>query len=165
MFCIGCGYELIGLQESRCPECGRGFDPTDPATIAVAPRGVISRSMSRALSALQWVFVVLTCGVNAMELNYLVAWAVLGREPVPMIDDPKHLAGFGWVHSLAMLWFLAAFPSMLVAMFLAVYVAIKSRPRWSLAWVLFRAALPLVIVAAGFVIARSSPRVGEWFMD
>ena len=26
--CWGCGYSLRGLGENRCPECGRGFDPS-----------------------------------------------------------------------------------------------------------------------------------------
>jgi hypothetical protein len=30
--CLGCGYILDGLPEHRCPECGRPFDPDDPAT-------------------------------------------------------------------------------------------------------------------------------------
>ena len=30
--CRGCGYDLRGLTESRCPECGRPFDPRRLAT-------------------------------------------------------------------------------------------------------------------------------------
>src|SRR5689334_6297711 len=30
--CLDCGYSLRGLPESRCPECGRRFDPDDPVT-------------------------------------------------------------------------------------------------------------------------------------
>jgi hypothetical protein len=30
--CLGCGYSLAGLPESRCPECGRAFDAHDPRT-------------------------------------------------------------------------------------------------------------------------------------
>jgi hypothetical protein len=32
MYCLGCGYDLRGLPENRCPECGRAFDSGDPAT-------------------------------------------------------------------------------------------------------------------------------------
>lgn len=28
--CLECGYALRGLPEPVCPECGRGFDPSDP---------------------------------------------------------------------------------------------------------------------------------------
>jgi hypothetical protein len=34
-FCLGCGYALRGLPETRCPECGRGFDPRKPMTMRV----------------------------------------------------------------------------------------------------------------------------------
>jgi len=30
--CLGCGYSLRGLPKPVCPECGREFDPADPAT-------------------------------------------------------------------------------------------------------------------------------------
>ena len=30
--CLDCGYLLRGLQESRCPECGKLFVPGDPST-------------------------------------------------------------------------------------------------------------------------------------
>ena len=32
MFCLGCRYSLTGLDEHRCPECGRTFDPRDKTT-------------------------------------------------------------------------------------------------------------------------------------
>ncbi len=32
MRCKRCGYDLRDLQEHRCPECGRSFDPKKPAT-------------------------------------------------------------------------------------------------------------------------------------
>ncbi len=32
MRCRRCGYDLRDLQEHRCPECGRPFDPKRPAT-------------------------------------------------------------------------------------------------------------------------------------
>jgi hypothetical protein len=32
MRCLGCGYDLHGLPENRCPECGLPFDPADPGT-------------------------------------------------------------------------------------------------------------------------------------
>ena len=35
MRCLDCGYDLKALSELRCPECGRAFDPNDPATYEV----------------------------------------------------------------------------------------------------------------------------------
>lgn len=31
-FCRKCGYQLRGLTDPRCPECGHTFDPADPRT-------------------------------------------------------------------------------------------------------------------------------------
>jgi len=31
-FCRRCGYNLHGLPENRCPECGKAFDPNNPKT-------------------------------------------------------------------------------------------------------------------------------------
>ena len=32
MYCRKCSYDLRNLDAHRCPECGHGFDPTDPRT-------------------------------------------------------------------------------------------------------------------------------------
>jgi len=37
MRCRGCAYDLRGLAEHRCPECGRGFDPAKPETFLQRP--------------------------------------------------------------------------------------------------------------------------------
>jgi hypothetical protein len=37
MFCRQCNYVLDGLPENRCPECGREFDPAQPATFLPKP--------------------------------------------------------------------------------------------------------------------------------
>lgn len=36
-YCKGCGYALVGLQSSTCPECGRGFDLLNRRTFARRP--------------------------------------------------------------------------------------------------------------------------------
>ena len=38
MYCRGCDYDLRGLPEPRCPECGRPFDPASPKTFRLRPR-------------------------------------------------------------------------------------------------------------------------------
>ena len=37
MRCLSCHYSLEHLTENRCPECGRAFDPDDPATFGPQP--------------------------------------------------------------------------------------------------------------------------------
>jgi predicted RNA-binding Zn-ribbon protein involved in translation (DUF1610 family) len=36
-YCLRCGYALQGLQDARCPECGKEFDPRDATTFSSAP--------------------------------------------------------------------------------------------------------------------------------
>jgi len=36
-YCRGCNYNLHGLTASRCPECGRAFDPANPKTYRSHP--------------------------------------------------------------------------------------------------------------------------------
>jgi hypothetical protein len=38
MYCRECGYDLRGLPEPRCPECGNTFDPRDPTTFLEDPK-------------------------------------------------------------------------------------------------------------------------------
>ncbi len=37
IFCNSCDYDLKALPTGRCPECGRDFDPLQPATFATSP--------------------------------------------------------------------------------------------------------------------------------
>ena len=37
-YCQNCFYALVGLPESRCPECGRPFDPDNPRTYSRQPK-------------------------------------------------------------------------------------------------------------------------------
>lgn len=46
--CQQCDYSLIGLDVPRCPECGRAFDPADPATVNMGrPLGRVGRWLLR----------------------------------------------------------------------------------------------------------------------
>jgi hypothetical protein len=37
-YCLNCSYNLRGLSEARCPECGRRFRPGAPSTYSLKPR-------------------------------------------------------------------------------------------------------------------------------
>ena len=53
--CIGCGYQLRGLSERRCPECGRAFDPGDPRTMNVGRTlGPIARRLLAPVGRPTW---------------------------------------------------------------------------------------------------------------
>src|SRR4051812_33799815 len=60
--CLDCNYPLFGLPTPRCPECGREFDPMNPATM----------NMGRELTELaKWVLGPLRWPVN------LLSWGAL----------------------------------------------------------------------------------------
>jgi hypothetical protein len=47
MYCRGCGYDLRKLDTTRCPECGRGFDPADHKTYHRSARRYTIRRIIR----------------------------------------------------------------------------------------------------------------------
>jgi hypothetical protein len=46
-FCRRCGYALIGISATKCPECGRSFDPSKPRTFARRPPRALWRWIRR----------------------------------------------------------------------------------------------------------------------
>jgi uncharacterized paraquat-inducible protein A len=43
MWCLDCDYVLDGLNENRCPECGREFDRSDVHSFRRAPKTFVAR--------------------------------------------------------------------------------------------------------------------------
>jgi hypothetical protein len=60
--CLSCKYDLRNLGEHRCPECGRAFDPDDPATF-VSP--ISSRRKLR-----RYVVQIVTCALLSFMITY-----------------------------------------------------------------------------------------------
>lgn len=83
--CIGCGYALRGLSSGRCPECGREFDPNNPATFHQGqPISRLSRLVLRPISVI-WVGLALI----GMCLTLLATrWPTTWRWP--MTDLPLY---------------------------------------------------------------------------
>lgn len=89
MYCLGCGYNLKGLQEPSCPECGRGFDPADERTWSASRHVVLRKSIGRwagRLLLLHLAGLVVWCGVElvrgedlllALFLPYLLSMPLL----------------------------------------------------------------------------------------
>ena len=59
-FCRGCGHDLRGLPESRCPECGTHFDPGDPETYFNRPRSFRRHRWLRRVAVMAVAVVVLS---------------------------------------------------------------------------------------------------------
>ena len=47
IYCRTCSYNLHGLPENRCPECGNTFDPTNRKTFRRRPRAAVWRWVRR----------------------------------------------------------------------------------------------------------------------
>jgi hypothetical protein len=63
VFCKGCGYALVGLQSTQCPECGRGFDLGNRRTFARRPpRSALWRWGRRVLAGV--LLLLLTAGTG-----------------------------------------------------------------------------------------------------
>ncbi len=96
--CKRCGYLLDGLGAGACPECGRVFDPSDPCTFVVGaaplPRWV---NLVAAIGCVvQFSFLLL------LYTNFVAAWVLLGRRPMPSMDDPSGISGLApWLAATA----------------------------------------------------------------
>jgi hypothetical protein len=93
--CLDCNYPLRGLPTPRCPECGKEFDPLDPATM----------NMGRELSALaQWLLGPIRRSVN------LLTWAALAfalwsaRLPGGQIGNSRSIYILIAIGTFWMLW-------------------------------------------------------------
>lgn len=107
-FCLGCGYDLHGLDKPRCPECERAFDPDDPRSYAhfrtAERRFSILIAMylgPLAMSFLSWMIVdgFLTAKL-AVRLR-LGAYAACG--PIGPFVHGLHLTQTVWI-TFALLW-------------------------------------------------------------
>ena len=70
MTCLGCGYILEGLPESRCPECGQPFSPGDPDTFSGGDlkRRVVQSAVARFVLACLLVFAFVLLTVLAVKM-------------------------------------------------------------------------------------------------
>jgi hypothetical protein len=64
--CLTCNYPLFGLPTPRCPECGREFDPMDPATMNMGRE--LSELAKWVLGPVRWPVSVLTWAALAFAL-------------------------------------------------------------------------------------------------
>ena len=161
-YCLDCGYDLHGLLEARCPECGRAFDPRDPHSSASSPH-------PHRYLRFRWLFVGVFYPLLVFVLIYAtwcVAGAHLGHPPRPNIDDPKSIPGL--VASLyaasraALLGFVVYVP--LFPIVLIGYVLFgRPGPRMERSLVLL--IIYIGMLSLTWAVVRDSPTVLNWYFD
>ncbi|MBL9031303.1 MAG: hypothetical protein JNM80_06305 [Phycisphaerae bacterium] len=161
MFCFGCRYDLRSIAASRCPECGRAFDPADARTYSRAVRAEAPRwVLALGLVAAAWPLVT----AATFLVTTLAARISLGHCPRPYLDDPRSInsAVVGVLAHAAIVAMIAMLPAALVALCVVAYLGALRRWR--------PAALVLLVglaAWAGFVLLnRYDPlRCVDWLFD
>lgn len=97
-YCRDCGYQLRGLAEFRCPECGRAFDPADPHSfLSGHPHDLLdvdSPLLRAVLHRLRLVAAAPFLMFIALFVVWMAGWYELGHRPRKYVDDPKDIGGF-----------------------------------------------------------------------
>ena len=92
MRCLSCKYDLRNLAgpPHRCPECGREFDPNDPATFA--PRKRLTIKPWHLIACLAFLLFLLSNAiVNSYDrmqsgnFSYMWKWAAAGAFDIALI--------------------------------------------------------------------------------
>ena len=71
MYCRKCQYDLKGLPEHRCPECGTAFDPTDCSTYLTRQPDPTERKMTIAAIVILGALVLGVFGMIYYAVVYL----------------------------------------------------------------------------------------------
>lgn len=96
--CLSCGYELFGLSEHRCPECGRDFDPLDGNTFFYDPasaRNLFTRAFIGCLLVLP---LLVTSSWIVRLSHFLTAdpWPGIAFK-LPLFVGPVLISGIGLI--------------------------------------------------------------------
>jgi hypothetical protein len=160
MLCRRCTYDLRGLPAGACPECGRHFDPADPATYT-------DRATADSWTRHVEVFHAIVLGASILHLpmqyaTLLAARLALGRWPGP---DEWHnpllharLDGLMMLTHLSLLGVLCA-PAVLAAPLSALVLR-----RWGSLW--RTVGLTVLLWGPTWAISKWDPmRIGVWLYD
>jgi len=80
--CTKCGYDLQGLSEHRCPECGTDFDPREKEKIEARI------GMPRPRRKYQWIAAVVITLLTLALIGNIVLMRRARRRPVPTPPTP-----------------------------------------------------------------------------
>lgn len=113
-YCLGCRYDLRGLESNRCPECGRVFDPADARTWAASKERkgatailIIIYLIPLALSTALWVNFVFTRGprYNLVGVGTAIrAIALSACGPLLLLVPSPAASVVFWVCWIGLLW-------------------------------------------------------------
>jgi hypothetical protein len=112
IYCKNCRYELRGLMDYRCPECGQAYDPWSPATFTyfATRRAEIRHQVDRALHSvagtapgnpdllIQLRFQIaklLTENIELRESIIAIARILLDKKIISETELQKRLPSFG----------------------------------------------------------------------
>jgi hypothetical protein len=143
--CLDCRYPLKGLPESRCPECGRAFDPSDPETFRSSDGPSFWQSWGRPPGRTHAALALLTTA--AVVYGTSAPWPSLSSAPV--------LACFLLLTPIIWLCLLIDWGLRLYACSTASSAARDVRPRWAPRGVWLLA--PICIVAIVAAVGTSWP--------
>lgn len=77
--CLDCHYQLRGLSEPRCPECGREYDPKDPTTYWLRSTSLFGRTLfTKPSRSGNWLFTIATIFVvyaKSEPLGFQMGWS------------------------------------------------------------------------------------------
>jgi ribosomal protein L37E len=103
--CRSCGYQLRGLTQSVCPECGRAFDLADPQTFeSRPPEWRRRRKIRRAVALLALILIVAVCfPTKLIKGKITLQCQTCGVEQITYRWEPRlpdwvglRLVGFHW---------------------------------------------------------------------
>ncbi|MFK7789819.1 MAG: hypothetical protein AB8C95_10060, partial [Phycisphaeraceae bacterium] len=74
IYCIACGYDLRATASGVCPECGQGYDPSNPRTFARSLYDVWPSTELKLVLISEIVLLVLYFGVRLLTASRLDIW-------------------------------------------------------------------------------------------
>lgn len=157
-FCLDCGYPLDHLDQTRCPECGRTFDPTKPATYAASPRVV-----RRWPAALAWSTAVLPMFLLVSFYGtWAATWLYLGHPPRAYIDDVIYPQLGDVAVWLGIAGYVFGFvPSLLCVLATDIYYLYRQRPR-----IVVASSIIVLLWALPYLMIVWDPfGAWNWFID
>ncbi len=156
--CTACGYNLTGLMQCRCPECGREFEPAGVRAYwemksRTAPARVVALSMiSCALACLALVFL-----LNRPLRPWPIGLSVVA---VVVLGSVSIVAGF------RMLWYYRGKPltSVPVAYRITLAAAVLVTLSTLLAWLHDRHQLGDDEIAVGFLVSSMAMLIAPFYL-